>query len=175
MFYALCLLRENYPHAKIKPICLYEGNRSSIVKITPTWNVLWTFSRNFPPCENNHVYSIDKDFIFASFPVLQNIANYAYSKEVVNQILILSFTNSQPSEHLSFFLSLLYQAHFPSIFCKTSQIKKLYTRSMSANFYSELFYKILSRKHLRLVLLICMPPEWNSGASIFCPVCDPVA
>ena len=25
-------------HAKIKPICLYEGNRSSIVKITPTRN-----------------------------------------------------------------------------------------------------------------------------------------
>ena len=33
---------------EIKPICLYEGNRSSIVKITPMWNVLPTFSRNFP-------------------------------------------------------------------------------------------------------------------------------
>ena len=30
---------------------LYEGNRSSIVKITPTWNVLPTFSRNFPPAK----------------------------------------------------------------------------------------------------------------------------
>ena len=39
------------PHAKIKPICIYEGNRSSIVKITPTWNVLPTFSRNFPPAK----------------------------------------------------------------------------------------------------------------------------
>ena len=35
-FSRFCLLRENYPHAKIKPICLYEGNRSIIVKITPT-------------------------------------------------------------------------------------------------------------------------------------------
>ena len=77
----------------------------------------------FSPCENNHVYSIDNDFIFASFPVLQNIANYAYSKEVVNQILILSFTNSQPSEHLSFFLSLLYQAHFPSYFAKHRKLR----------------------------------------------------
>ena len=33
---------------KIKPICLYEGNRSSIVKITPTWNVLPAFSRHDP-------------------------------------------------------------------------------------------------------------------------------
>ena len=49
-FFALRLLRENYPYAKIKPICLYEGN-SSIVKITPTWNVLPTFSRNFPPAK----------------------------------------------------------------------------------------------------------------------------
>ena len=45
------LLCENYPHMKIKPICLYEGNRSSIVKITPTWNALPTFSRNLPPAK----------------------------------------------------------------------------------------------------------------------------
>ena len=44
---AIFALRENYPHVKIKLICLYEGN-SSIVKITPTWNVLPTYSRNFP-------------------------------------------------------------------------------------------------------------------------------
>ena len=43
--------RENYPHAKIKPICLYEGNMSSIMKITPTWNVLPTFLRTFPPAK----------------------------------------------------------------------------------------------------------------------------
>ena len=51
-FSHFCLLRENYLHVKIKPICHYEGNRSSIVKITPTrntWNVLPTFSQNFPP------------------------------------------------------------------------------------------------------------------------------
>ena len=28
--------RENYPHAKIKPMYLYEGNKSNIVKISPT-------------------------------------------------------------------------------------------------------------------------------------------
>ena len=36
---------------KIKPIYLYEGIRSSIVKISPTWNVLPTFSWNFPPAK----------------------------------------------------------------------------------------------------------------------------
>ena len=56
VFLRFCL-RENYPHAKIKPICLYEGNRSSFVNITPTWNVLPTFSRDSSPSENNHVYS----------------------------------------------------------------------------------------------------------------------
>ena len=45
------LLRENYPHAKIKPLCLYEGNSSSTVKITTTWNVLPTYSRTFPPAK----------------------------------------------------------------------------------------------------------------------------
>ena len=50
-FSRFCLLRENYPHAKIKTICLYEGKRSSTVKITPMWNVLPTFSRNFPPAK----------------------------------------------------------------------------------------------------------------------------
>ena len=50
-FFAMFFFRENYPHAKIKPICLYEGNSSIIVKITPTWNVLQTFSRNFPPAK----------------------------------------------------------------------------------------------------------------------------
>ena len=35
-FFALLYSSENYPHAKLKPICLYEGNMSSIVKITPT-------------------------------------------------------------------------------------------------------------------------------------------
>ena len=29
----------------------YEGKRSSFVKITPTWNVLPTFSGNFPPAK----------------------------------------------------------------------------------------------------------------------------
>ena len=47
-FSRFCFFCENYPHVKIKPICLYEGNRSSIIKITPTWNILPTFSRNFP-------------------------------------------------------------------------------------------------------------------------------
>ena len=47
-FLRFCLPRENYSHAKIKPICIYEGNRSSFVKITPTCNVLPTFLRNFP-------------------------------------------------------------------------------------------------------------------------------
>ena len=37
------------PHAKLKPIYLYEENRSVIVKITPTWNVLPMFSLNIPP------------------------------------------------------------------------------------------------------------------------------
>ena len=46
-----CLIRENFPHAKIKPIWLYERNMSRIVKITPTWKVLPTFSRNFPPAK----------------------------------------------------------------------------------------------------------------------------
>ena len=45
--FALCLLRENYLHAKIKPICLYEGNRSSIVKFTPTWDVLPLYANIF--------------------------------------------------------------------------------------------------------------------------------
>ena len=35
LFSRFCL-HKNYPHTKIKPICLCEGNRSSIVKITPT-------------------------------------------------------------------------------------------------------------------------------------------
>ena len=48
-FFRFCLFFcKNYSHAKIIPICLYEGKRSSIAKITPTWNVLPTFSRNFP-------------------------------------------------------------------------------------------------------------------------------
>ena len=47
LYFALLSSSQNY-HVKIKPICFYEGN-SSIVKITPTWNVLPTFSRNFPP------------------------------------------------------------------------------------------------------------------------------
>ena len=45
-FSRFCLLRKNYPHLKIRPICLYECKRIRIVKITPTWNVLPTFSRN---------------------------------------------------------------------------------------------------------------------------------
>ena len=36
MFFALLSSLQNYPHEEIKPICLYEGNRSSIVKITPS-------------------------------------------------------------------------------------------------------------------------------------------
>ena len=43
-----CHLCENYPHAKIKPMCLYEENRSCIMKITPMWKVLPTFLQNFP-------------------------------------------------------------------------------------------------------------------------------
>ena len=50
-FLRLCLLHKNYPNAKIKPICLYEINRSSIVKITPALMFLPTFSRNFPPAK----------------------------------------------------------------------------------------------------------------------------
>ena len=38
--------RENKTH-----IYFYERNRSSIVKITPTWSVLPTFSWNFPPAK----------------------------------------------------------------------------------------------------------------------------
>ena len=37
--------------ALIKPICLYEGYMTSIVKITPMWNVFPTFLRNFPPAK----------------------------------------------------------------------------------------------------------------------------
>ena len=51
VFFALLSSPRKLPHAKIKPICLYEGNRSSIVIINPTWNVLPTFSRNFPPAK----------------------------------------------------------------------------------------------------------------------------
>ena len=36
----------------------YEGNRSSFVKITPTWNALPNFFAKFSPSENNHIYSI---------------------------------------------------------------------------------------------------------------------
>ena len=50
-FTCFSILRNNYPHAKIKPIWLYEENRSSIVKITPWWNVFPLFSRNFPPAK----------------------------------------------------------------------------------------------------------------------------
>ena len=35
----------------MKPISICEGNRSSIAKITPTWNVLQMFLRNFPPAK----------------------------------------------------------------------------------------------------------------------------
>ena len=42
---------QKLPHVNIKPICLHEGNGRRIVKITPTWNVLQTFSRNFPPAK----------------------------------------------------------------------------------------------------------------------------
>ena len=51
LFSRFSLLCKNYSHAKIKLICLYEGNMSSIVKITPTWNVLSTFSWDFPPAK----------------------------------------------------------------------------------------------------------------------------
>ena len=55
VFRALVFFAKITPHAKIKPICLYEENRSGIVKITPTWNVLPTFSRNFPPAKITHL------------------------------------------------------------------------------------------------------------------------
>ena len=41
-FFTLYLCK-NYPHAEMKPMWIYEGNRSSIMIITPTWNVLRTF------------------------------------------------------------------------------------------------------------------------------------
>ena len=63
-FSRFCLLPENYPHAKIKPICLYEGNTSSIVKITPTWNVSPMFSRNFPPAKITTFTVSDLPFTF---------------------------------------------------------------------------------------------------------------
>ena len=50
VFRASVFFAKNSSHGKIKPMCtcLYEGNRSSIVNITQTRNVLLTFSRNFP-------------------------------------------------------------------------------------------------------------------------------
>ena len=43
-----CLLRENYPHAKIKSICLYEVNGSSIVKLPPREMSYQHFREKFP-------------------------------------------------------------------------------------------------------------------------------
>ena len=51
VFLRFRFLCKNYSLAKIKPICLYEGNRSSIVKITPMWNVLPIVSQNYPPAK----------------------------------------------------------------------------------------------------------------------------
>ena len=60
-FLRFCLFRKNYPHAEIKSIRLYEGNRSSVVKNTPTWNVLPTYIlAKFSPSKNNYVYSMWK-------------------------------------------------------------------------------------------------------------------
>ena len=76
LFSRFCLLRENYPNAKILPIilCLYEENRSSIVKIPPTLNVLTTFWRNFPPAKITTITVITRNnrlsyfsFRFVSF------------------------------------------------------------------------------------------------------------
>ena len=47
-FLRICLLRENYQYAKIKPICLYEGNRSSIVKQPSNEMSCQHFSEIFP-------------------------------------------------------------------------------------------------------------------------------
>ena len=60
MFFKFLSLRENYPHVKIKPICLYERNKSSIMKITPTWNTMYLANifAKFSPNENNLGYSI---------------------------------------------------------------------------------------------------------------------
>ena len=43
---------ENYPHAKIKPTFIFEGNRSSNMKCPAN-----IFTK-FPPSENIHVYSM---------------------------------------------------------------------------------------------------------------------
>ena len=63
-FFARLSFSRKLPHAKIKPKCLYVGNRSSIVKITPTWNVLRTFSRNFPPAKITTFTVLDQSAIF---------------------------------------------------------------------------------------------------------------
>ena len=51
VFFALLSSSRKYPHTKITAICLYEGNKHNIVKITPTCDVLPTFLRNFPPAK----------------------------------------------------------------------------------------------------------------------------
>ena len=59
------------PNTKIKPICLYEGNRISIIKITPTWNVLPTLSRTFSPA-NITTFTIYKTYYV-------NVPNFSYT------------------------------------------------------------------------------------------------
>ena len=50
-FFAIWPSLRNFPCEKIKPVRLDSGNRWNFVKITPTWKVLPTFSRNFPPAK----------------------------------------------------------------------------------------------------------------------------
>ena len=56
-FRVFVFFANNYPNAKIKPLNLYEGNRSRIMKITQTWNVLPTFLWNFLPAKITMFYS----------------------------------------------------------------------------------------------------------------------
>ena len=44
-----CLLPENFPSVKIKPVWFYNGNRRSFIKITALWNVLSVFLQIPPP------------------------------------------------------------------------------------------------------------------------------
>ena len=76
---------------------------SSIVKITPTWNVLSTFSRNFPPAKNNHVYSTLKSlFAWRSSFAIKDEAYLEQSNYFSLKILALYHSNLLQNFYLKF-------------------------------------------------------------------------
>ena len=103
--FCLKLLKKISP-PKIKHICLYEGKMSSIVKITPTWNVLPTFLRKFTPAKITTftvvqlLYNKNMDLFYCIFHCMWETSSpfeckFHYVAEIFSCCII-----NLPSQHL---------------------------------------------------------------------------